>query len=68
MSVSQSTPILSARRHKLASFEHAYAVALRRRGHSGRCQFILRTGNPVQPFRTTSQAPQRDEQVLALVA
>jgi len=68
MSVSRSTPILSARRHHLASFERAYAVALRKRQHSGRSQFILKTGNPIQPFRTTSRPPQRDEQILALVA
>lgn len=68
MPYAEFEPLLSPRRQRLASFEHAYAVALRKRGQSGRSHFIVRTGNPVQPFRTTSRAPQRDEQILALVA
>jgi hypothetical protein len=68
MSNVDSMPLLSPRRQRLASFENAYAVALRKRRQSGRSQFILKTANPVQPFRATSQAPERDEQILALVA
>lgn len=68
MSDSRPTPILSARRHRLASFEHAYRVAIERRRASGIQQFILRTGDPMQPFRTTGRAPAQDEHILALVA
>lgn len=59
---------LSPRRARLASFEHAYAVAAQRRRVSGRLQFIVSTGNPLQPFRTTSRAPHRHERMLALLA
>lgn len=68
MSNADTLPLLSPRRQRLASFENAYAVALRKRCQSGRSQFILRTANPVQPFRTTSRAPEQDEHILALVA
>jgi hypothetical protein len=64
----ESTPVLSPRRARLASFEHSYVLALRLRHENGIPQFIVRTGNPLQPFRTTSRAPDNDEAVLALVA
>lgn len=50
------TNLLSPRRQSLSSFERCYAVALQRRQHGG-VQFILRTGNPLQPLRTTSRPP-----------
>ena len=55
---------LSPRRHLRSSFDRCYAVGIQRRMHSGVNQFILRTGNPLQPFRTTSRAPKRDERLL----
>ena len=68
MSNVDTTPVLSRKRHQLASFSHSYAVALRRRRESGTSQFILKTDNPLQPFRTTSRAPEPTEHILALVA
>lgn len=59
---------LSPRRHKLCSMEHAYRIAVQRRRSSGRDQFIVSTGDPVQPFRTTSRRPVSPERLLALVA
>lgn len=59
---------LSPVRARLASFENAYAVAVQKRKSSGRHQFVLGTGDPLQPFRTTSKPPARFEQLLALVA
>jgi hypothetical protein len=59
---------LSPRRARLASFEHAYAVAAQRRRASGRLQFVVCTGNPLQPFRTTSRTPRPHERMLALLA
>lgn len=59
---------LSPRRARLASFEHAYAVAAQRRLASGRLQFVVVTGNPLQPFRATSQTPRPHERMLALLA
>lgn len=59
---------LSPRRQLLSSFDRCYAVGIQRRRHSGANQFILRTDNPLQPFRTTSRAPQRDERIVALIA
>lgn len=60
------TDLLSPRRQRLSSFERCYAVALQRREHGG-VQFILRTGNPLQPLRTTSRPPSRDERLVAIV-
>lgn len=59
---------LSSRRQQLSSFDHCYAVGLQRRRHSGVSQFVLRTDNPLQPFRTSSRAPKRDERIVALIA
>lgn len=61
-------PMLSPRRAQLASFANCYVLALRLRQESGVPHIIVRTGNPFQPFRTTSRAPDNDETVLALVA
>ena len=44
----------SSKRAALASFDHAYAVALRMRHETGRPQFVLRTGDPLQPFPVSS--------------
>lgn len=73
MSTCSSTSRLSPRRAELASFEHAYVVALRMRAETGRVQIILRTGHPLQPYRVVpsgADAAQTkvDETVLALVA
>ncbi len=68
MSDGEPLPLLSPRRGRLAGWDHAYRVAVQRRTASGREQFILRTGNPLQPYRVTSSRPARPEQVLALVA
>lgn len=59
---------LSPHRQLLSSFDHCYAVGIQKRRHSGMNQFILRTGNPLQPFRTTSRAPKRSERIVALIA
>lgn len=61
-------PYLSARRGVLASFDHAYAVAIQLRESTGADQLVIRTGNTVQPFRVSRQEPNHPEQVLALVA
>lgn len=58
----------SARRSRLASFENAYAVAVQLRETTGVDQFVVRTDNPVQPFRVAQACPEHPEAVLALVA
>jgi len=58
----------SARRTRLASFENAYAVAVQLRETTGVDQFVVRTDNPIQPFRVSRHSPQHPETVLALVA
>lgn len=63
-----ATDPLSGRRHELASFDHAYAVAVQLREASGAEQLVIRTGNDVQPFRVSRQEPRHPEEVLALVA
>ncbi|TYC78750.1 hypothetical protein [Novosphingobium sp. BW1] len=59
---------LSPRRAELTSFDRAYNVALCARRQTGMRQFIVATGNPFQPIRTSCLAPGNDEIVLALVA
>ena len=59
---------LSARRSSLASFENAYAVAIQLRENTGVDQFVVRTDNPIQPFRVSRCRPHHPEQPLALVA
>ncbi|EHJ59855.1 hypothetical protein NSU_3198 [Novosphingobium pentaromativorans US6-1] len=56
------------RQAELTSFHRAYNVALRARRQSGMRWFIVATGNPFQPIRTSCLAPGNDEIVLALVA
>lgn len=61
-------PYISGRRGVLASFDHAYAVAVQLRESTGANQLVIRTGNTVQPFRVSRQEPSHPEEVLALVA
>ena len=62
-----SSAALSICRARLASFEHAYAVAVQRKTHGGRDQFILATGDAVQPYRITSRRPSDGDTVLAVI-
>lgn len=54
-------------RARLASFPHAYAIALRRREHSGARQFVIRTGDPLQPVRVSTLPPADVDALVALV-
>jgi hypothetical protein len=63
-----STQPCSSKRAALASFDHAYAVAVRLRHATGRPQFVLRTGDPLQPFRVSSTGPERRQALMTLVA
>lgn len=58
---------LSPLRARLASFEHGYAVATQLRRQTGRNQFVVLTGNPLQPVRVTASLAPCGEQLLALV-
>jgi hypothetical protein len=59
---------ISPRPHRLSNFINAYAVACQLRETTGAEQFVVRTGNPIQPFRVTRHLPNNTETVLALVA
>jgi hypothetical protein len=59
---------VSARRRSLASFENVYAVAIQLRENTGVDQFVVRTDNPIQPFRVSRCRPHHPESLLALVA
>lgn len=59
---------LSPRRRELSSFDRCYAVGVQERMQSGMTQFILRTDNPLRPFRTTSRRPRRKEEIVTLIA
>ncbi|MFC0684024.1 hypothetical protein [Novosphingobium clariflavum] len=68
MSPERSGLTLSALRQRLASFEHAYAVAIQLQEATGADQFVVRTGNPFQPYRVSRVRPRGGETILALVA
>jgi hypothetical protein len=59
---------LSGRRSSLALFENAYAFAIQHRENTGVDQFVVRTDNPIQPFRVSRCRPHYPESLLALVA
>ncbi len=58
----------SPKRARLASFENAYAVALRIREATGTDQFVYPTGNPLQPFRVTADQCAFEGRPLARIA
>ncbi|EQB16527.1 MULTISPECIES: hypothetical protein [Sphingobium] len=62
------TPTGSSTPATLATFDHAYAVALQKRRETGRPQFVLRTGDPRQPFRVSATGPKRDQALMTLIA
>jgi hypothetical protein len=57
----------SSKRAALASYDHAYAVAVQKQRETGRPQFVLRTGDPLQPFRVSNSGPQRHQSVMTLI-
>ena len=59
---------LSPLRERLASAEHAYACAIQRRSATGRNQYVIRTGSPIQPFCVTETRPAKDENLVLHVA
>lgn len=59
---------LSPLRAVLASFAHAYAVAVRQREAGIPCRIVVATGDTLQPFRVTGDAPARHERILAVIA
>jgi hypothetical protein len=59
---------LSPRRLDLCRWEHAYACAIQRYTTTGRDQFVIRTGNALQPFRVIETRPANDEDVILRVA
>jgi len=58
----------SPKRAALASYENAYAVAVQMQRATGRPQFVLRTGDPLQPFRVTSIGPACRQTLMTLIA
>jgi hypothetical protein len=51
-----SVTTLSPRRGRLASFENAYAVAVQLRESTGTDQYVIGTGDPLQPFFASAGA------------
>ncbi|MDB5581517.1 MAG: hypothetical protein JWR80_6693 [Bradyrhizobium sp.] len=54
-------------RARLASFAHAYAVAVQRRNDTGDAQFVTQTANPLQPYRVSASPPEASETLLTLI-
>jgi hypothetical protein len=63
-----SVTTLSPRRGCLASFENAYAVAVQLRETTGTDQYVIGTGDPLQPFRVSRRKPSLPGSVYAMVA
>lgn len=59
---------LSARRRDLTAFEKCYAVACQLRDTTCASHFVVRTDNPLQPFRASQHPPSEPETILALIA
>lgn len=61
-------PAMSPLRARLAGVSHSYAIAVQRRTLTGRNQFVIRTGDPIQPFRVTESLPANGEELVLCVA
>lgn len=55
-------------RARLASFPHAYAVALRLRAQTGEHQYIIRSADPLRPVHVSASPPRDADEIVALVA
>lgn len=55
-------------RARLASFPHAYAVALQLRAQTGAYQYIIRSSDPLRPVRVSASPPKGADEILAFVA
>jgi hypothetical protein len=55
------------RRH-LATFDNAYAVAIRLKESTGADQYVIRTPNAAQPFRVLPSAPRDKRTLVSLIA
>lgn len=58
---------LSPVRARLASFDHAYAVALQCLRHSGIPHYVVRGNTPLQAYRVTTRPPDLPDRWLAMV-
>ena len=58
---------LSPLRARLASFEHAYAVAICLRRQTGRDQFVIHTGDPLQQVRVSASPAPDGARLMALI-
>ncbi|HUD92508.1 hypothetical protein [Sphingobium sp.] len=58
---------LSPLRARLASFEHAYRLATRLRCATGARQYVVATGDMLQPVRVTDRLPGMPLCVLACI-
>lgn len=63
-----SLALLSPVRERLASFDHAYTLALRLRGETGVPHYVVRGVLPIQPYRVTMRPPDWPDRWLAMVA
>lgn len=68
MTASTPNSSYSPKRALLASYDHAYAVAVQQRRNTGVPQFVLQSDDPLQPFKVTSISPGRRQTLLTLVA
>ncbi|WP_454883044.1 hypothetical protein [Sphingomonas oryzagri] len=59
---------LSPLRKRLASFDHAYRIALLLRRDTGVPHYVVRGLGPIQPYKVTMRPPEWPDRWLAMVA
>ncbi len=58
---------VSAPRRHLASFDNAYAVAVRLKESTGDNQYVVKTPDTAQPFRVSPSAPRDLRTIVSLI-
>ncbi len=59
---------VSIQRRCLASFDNAYAVAVRLKESTGNNQYVVKTPDASRPFRVAQSAPRDQRTIVSLIA
>jgi hypothetical protein len=59
---------VSIQRRRLASFDNAYAVAVRLKESTGNNQYVVKTPDASRPFRVAHSPPRDPRSIVSLIA
>ncbi len=59
---------VSTQRGRLASYDNAYAVAIRLKESTGNNQYVVKTPDASRPFRVAQSPPQDKRTIVSLIA